>query len=145
VAYAPRPMARILKRLPEPPSTPDDRCRAPSAGTNRAGWNLATSDLQRAALRALRSGRGTEPNGNAAGIERAAITVGDVMRYAQSAHGLTLTIEQARGVLDRCGWLTYSPMEWIDRLIAAAAKREEIEPTDLFDFPPRGVEIVAPD
>jgi hypothetical protein len=109
-------MARVLDRLPQRRSGRPRRPRP--AGPDRIGWGFADGEgaaQRRAALYA------SEPNGNAAGIDRAAVMVGDVMRYA-AAFGLTLTIEQARGILDRCGWLTYDAMTWIDRLIVAAAR-----------------------
>jgi hypothetical protein len=42
------------------------------------------------------------------------------LSYA-AAFAIELTDDQARGVLERCGWLIYAACEWIDRLIAAAA------------------------
>jgi hypothetical protein len=47
--------------------------------------------------------------------------VDDIQRYAV-AFAIELTDDQARSVLERCGWLTYAACEWIHRLIAAATR-----------------------
>jgi len=128
-------MARVLDRLPQrrvtnpaPPKDPLPTQRTRSAGdasrarcsTDRAGWRNATLDERMAALRA--QAFGSEPNGNQAGADRAAVMVGDVMRYSRLAYGLVLQIDQARGVLALNGWLTGEACEWIDRLVIAAAR-----------------------
>jgi hypothetical protein len=113
-------MARALDRLPQ------RRGGRPSivqrtAGVDRVGWGDGAAAKRASAIARRAALCGFEPNGTAAGTDRAAVMVGDVMRYA-AAFGLELTIEQARGILDRCGWLTYTACAWIDRLIVAAAR-----------------------
>jgi hypothetical protein len=111
-------MARVLDRLPSPHrnlSTGAPR----TAGAGRVPWGSgeATAAAQlRAALELLDQA----PNGNAAGRRSASDAVDDIQRYA--AFAIELTDDQARGVLERCGWLIYAACEWIDRLIAASAR-----------------------
>jgi hypothetical protein len=81
-----------------------------------SGESTAAAQL-RAALELLDQA----PNGNAAGRRSASDAVDDIQRYA-AAFAIELTDDQARGVLERCGWLIYAACEWIDRLIAAAAR-----------------------
>jgi hypothetical protein len=128
--YAPRSMPRQLERLPDPlPHKAPRRRRAPprSAGEavralqvdDRVGWGRVDEQAQ---LRAALAVFGQEPNTNAAGKQRAARMVVDVQHYARACYRLDLTDAQARVVLDRVGWLVYDAMDWIDRLIAAAAR-----------------------
>jgi hypothetical protein len=113
-------MARVLDRLPASRrERPSSGTTQHAAGQDRAGWGLATTDAR---LRAALDLFGHEPNTNAAGRARATGAVADVQRYA-AAFGLDLNDEQARGVLARCGWLTYGAMDWIDRLVGAVSAR----------------------
>jgi hypothetical protein len=126
-------MACLLDRFPQRRRSSSGTISRPPV-MDRVGCGLATTagNLARRA-HAL----GDDPNDNQAGTDRAAVMAGDVMRYAAGV-GLELTIEQARGVLDRCGWLTYGAMTWIDRLVVAAARDREPVDVAVREWPPEG-------
>jgi hypothetical protein len=117
--YAPRTMARVLDRLP-PPHRNLSTGAPRTAGAGRVRWGSGDATTA-AQLHAALEHLDQAPNGNAAGRRSASDAVDDIQRYA-AAFAIELTDDQARGVLERCGWLIYAACEWIDRLIAAAAR-----------------------
>jgi hypothetical protein len=103
--YAPRTMARVLDRLP-PPHRNVSSGAPRTAGARRVPWgsgDATTAAQLRAALELL-----DQPsNGNPAGRRSASDAVDDIQRYA-ATFAIELTDDQVRGVLERCGWLTYA-------------------------------------
>jgi hypothetical protein len=90
-------MARVLDRFPARRQSSSGTLSPPPV-TDRVGWGLADT---KGNLARRDTALGVEPNGIAAGTDRAAAMAEDVIRYAAGV-GLELSVEQAHGILDRC-------------------------------------------